>query len=59
VYADPRGTQTVPTTPDERGSLVLADDDLQELAWWSVAADKHVRRPMTIEWATMTDVPRR
>jgi len=51
VYADPRGTQTVPTTPDERGSLVLADDDLQELAWWSVAADKHFRRPMTIEWA--------
>ncbi|MFG1911972.1 PEP/pyruvate-binding domain-containing protein [Kribbella sp. NPDC048928] len=51
VYADPRGTRTVPTTPDERGALVLTDDELLELADWSVTADKLFRRPMALEWA--------
>ncbi|MER7251398.1 PEP/pyruvate-binding domain-containing protein [Kribbella sp. NPDC000426] len=51
VYADPRGIRTVPTTYDERMALVLTDDELQQLAGWSVLADKHFRRPMTLQWA--------
>jgi len=51
VYADPRGTRTVPTTYDERMALVLTDDELQQIAAWSVAADQHFRRPMALEWA--------
>lgn len=51
VYADPRGTRTIPTTDDERTALVLSDAELQQLAAWSAAADKRFRRPMTIEWA--------
>lgn len=51
VYADPRGIRTVATTPAERAGLALTDDDLRELARWSVTADKHFRRPTTLEWA--------
>ncbi|WP_350275796.1 PEP/pyruvate-binding domain-containing protein [Kribbella sp. HUAS MG21] len=51
VYADPYGVRTVPTTAAERTAFVLADQDLQELARWSVAADEHFRRPTTLEWA--------
>jgi phosphoenolpyruvate synthase/pyruvate phosphate dikinase len=51
VYGDPCGTRVVPTTPEERSTLVLSDEDLHRLADWSVAADKHFRRPTTIDWA--------
>jgi phosphoenolpyruvate synthase/pyruvate phosphate dikinase len=51
VYGGLRGTQVVRTTARERSSLVLADDDLKELACWSVAADKHFKRPMELDWA--------
>ncbi|MGW1344447.1 PEP/pyruvate-binding domain-containing protein [Kribbella sp. NPDC002412] len=51
VYADPHGTKTIPTTPQERSQLVLNDDELQELARWSVEVDKHFKRPMELEWA--------
>lgn len=51
VYAGLRGTQVVATTADERSGFVLTDDELQELARWSVAADKHFKRPMELEWA--------
>jgi len=51
VYAGPRGTRPVPTTPQERSSLVLTDDDIEELACWSVTADRHFKRPMELEWA--------
>lgn len=51
VYGEPCGTRVVPTTPEERTALVLTDEDLQQLARWSVAADKHFRRPTTIDWA--------
>jgi phosphoenolpyruvate synthase/pyruvate phosphate dikinase len=51
VYADPRGIRSVPTTPAERAALVLADQDLRQLARWSLVADQHFRRPTTLEWA--------
>lgn len=51
VYADPRGTRTVPTTDDERMALVLTDAELVQLAQWTELADKRFRRPMTLEWA--------
>ncbi|MEU4295286.1 PEP/pyruvate-binding domain-containing protein [Kribbella sp. NPDC026596] len=51
VYADPHGTRTLPTTPQERSGLVLTDDDIKELAQWSVTADRHFKRPMKLEWA--------
>jgi phosphoenolpyruvate synthase/pyruvate phosphate dikinase len=51
VYAGLRGTRTVATTPQERSGLVLTDDDIQELAGWSVVADRHFKRPMELEWA--------
>lgn len=51
VYAEPRGTRTVPTTYDERMALVLTDDELEQLAAWSGGADQHFRHPMTLEWA--------
>ncbi|WP_427891984.1 PEP/pyruvate-binding domain-containing protein [Kribbella sp. GL6] len=51
VYADPCGTRTVPTTPDERAGLVLTDEELQQLARWSVASDGHFRHPTTLDWA--------
>ncbi|MEU4294757.1 PEP/pyruvate-binding domain-containing protein [Kribbella sp. NPDC026596] len=51
VYAGLRGTDVVPTTAEEQSGLVLIDDDIQELACWSVIADKHFKRPMELEWA--------
>ncbi|WP_327635171.1 hypothetical protein OHB24_34980 [Kribbella sp. NBC_00482] len=51
VYAEQRGTRTVATTPAERDALVLTDEELQELARWSVVADAHFRRPTTLDWA--------
>ena len=51
VYAGARGTRAVPTTPRERSALVLTDDEIQELAGWSVAADTHFKRPMELDWA--------
>ncbi|NIK59182.1 PEP/pyruvate-binding domain-containing protein [Kribbella shirazensis] len=51
VYTDPRGTRTVETTPAERAAFVLADEELRELACWSVLADQRLRRPTTLEWA--------
>ncbi|MFF0268220.1 PEP/pyruvate-binding domain-containing protein [Kribbella sp. NPDC004536] len=51
VYAGPRGTCRVATTPDERSALVLTDEELQVLARWSVLADRRFRRPVTLEWA--------
>jgi phosphoenolpyruvate synthase/pyruvate phosphate dikinase len=51
VYADPHGVRAVPTTPQERATLVLTDDEIQALGRWSVAADKHFGRPTELEWA--------
>lgn len=51
VYAGRCGTRPLPTTPNERAGLVLADEEIRQLAGWSVTADKHFQRPMELEWA--------
>jgi phosphoenolpyruvate synthase/pyruvate phosphate dikinase len=51
VAAEPRGIHTIPTTTAERAALVLTEDDLRELARWSVLADRQFRRPTTLDWA--------
>ena len=51
VYADPRGTRTVPATPSEQTGLVLTDDEIREIAGWSVIADRLFKHPMELEWA--------
>ena len=30
---------------------MLTDDEIRELANWSVIADRHFKRPMELEWA--------
>ncbi|HSR00105.1 MAG TPA: phosphoenolpyruvate synthase [Sphingomicrobium sp.] len=44
-------TRQVPTTPSERRSLVIDDDDVLSLARWAVAIERHYGRPMDMEWA--------
>ncbi|MEU8226151.1 PEP/pyruvate-binding domain-containing protein [Kribbella sp. NPDC048915] len=51
VYAGPRGTRTVPTTPEEQAADVLTDEDLRQLANWSATADELFQRPMTLHWS--------
>jgi len=51
VYAGRSGTRPIPTTPNERSGLVLTDDEIRQLADWSITADKHFKRPMELEWA--------
>jgi phosphoenolpyruvate synthase/pyruvate phosphate dikinase len=51
VYAGLRGTQSIPTTPEEQSALVLTDDEIRELATWSVTADRHFNRRMELDWA--------
>jgi pyruvate, water dikinase len=50
VYAA-TGTATVTTTPAERESYVLDDDDVLTLARWAVAVEEHYGMPMDLEWA--------
>lgn len=51
VWAAGAETQTVPTTPQERGAVVLSDDEILQLARWAVEIEDHYRSPMDIEWA--------
>ncbi len=41
----------VKTTPEERESFVLSDDEVIKLARWALSIEEHYRRPMDIEWA--------
>ena len=52
-YAEGAGdrTETVPTTATERGSWVLDEDEILQLARWAVTVEDHYGRPMDIEWA--------
>ena len=44
-------TKTIDTSADERGRLVLADDEILTLARWAVIIEDHYGRPMDMEWA--------
>jgi pyruvate,water dikinase len=53
VYAEGGSgrTRNVDTTRRERQSFVLDDDEIQQLARWAVAIERHYGRPMDMEWA--------
>src|SRR5690606_31108960 len=44
-------TKTVDTTSLERGSFVLDDEEILQLARWAAMIERHYGRPMDIEWA--------
>lgn len=44
-------TVGVKTTPKERQSFVLEDDEILKLAQWALLIEEHYRKPMDIEWA--------
>ncbi len=52
--ADPNAEEpvkNVETTPEERGSYVLSDDEILQLARWACIIEDHYGRGMDIEWA--------
>ncbi len=44
-------TKNIATTKKERQSFVLSDDDILQLAKWSMLVEKHYQKPMDMEWA--------
>ncbi|MBU0674578.1 MAG: phosphoenolpyruvate synthase [Proteobacteria bacterium] len=51
---DPATTEPVkniPTTPAERGSYVINDDEILQLARWACIIEDHYNKGMDIEWA--------
>jgi len=44
-------TKNVETSPEERESFVLTDDEILQLARWATKIEDHYDRPMDIEWA--------
>ncbi len=51
LVCEARGTADAETTEEERGRLVLDDDQVLHLARWCATIEKHYGRPMDIEWA--------
>jgi pyruvate,water dikinase len=51
IYRPEGGAESVPTTHEERRSLVLQDDEVLALARWGVEIERHYGRPMDVEWA--------
>ncbi len=53
VYGAGTGARThnIRTTPHERETLVLKDNEVLQLARWAVAVERHYGRPMDMEWA--------
>ena len=43
--------QNIATTEAERGSYILSDDEILQLARWACIIEDHYDRPMDIEWA--------
>ena len=43
--------KNIETTPEERGSYVLNDDEILQLARWACIIEDHYGRGMDIEWA--------
>ncbi len=46
-----QGTTSVVTTPEERSTFVLDDDEILTLARWGALIEDHYGMPMDIEWA--------
>jgi pyruvate,water dikinase len=44
-------TRLLDTTPEERGTLVLSDAELLQLARWAADIETHYGKPMDMEWA--------
>ncbi len=47
----PEPVKNIPTTPEERGSYVISDDEILQLAKWAMIIEKHYGKAMDIEWA--------
>jgi pyruvate,water dikinase len=45
------GTETVPTSEDERQAFVLDDAEILQLARWAATIEQHYGMPMDMEWA--------
>ncbi len=43
--------KNIPTTPEERGSYVISDDEILQLANWACIIEDHYKKGMDIEWA--------
>jgi pyruvate, water dikinase len=43
--------RNIPTTMEERGSYILNDDELLQLANWGIMIEDHYGKSMDIEWA--------
>ncbi|MDD2466690.1 MAG: phosphoenolpyruvate synthase [Desulfobulbus sp.] len=43
--------KNIDTTPLERGSYILSDEEILHLARWACIIEEHYGRPMDIEWA--------
>ncbi|MDH3394168.1 MAG: phosphoenolpyruvate synthase, partial [Desulfobulbaceae bacterium] len=43
--------QNIPTTPEERNSYVINDDEILQLAKWACIIEEHYEKGMDIEWA--------
>lgn len=53
IYSNDASTPVVnvDTTPAMQQQFVLSDDEVKELAIWSLQIEEHYGRPMDIEWA--------
>jgi pyruvate,water dikinase len=48
---DERTVKNIDTTLEERGSYILSDDEIIQLAKWACIIEDHYQKPMDIEWA--------
>jgi pyruvate,water dikinase len=46
-----KATKSIDTSKKERSAFVLSDDEILDLARWTVTIENHYDRPMDIEWA--------
>ncbi len=46
-----KATKSLDTSRKERSAFVLSDNEILQLARWTVGIEKHYGRPMDIEWA--------
>ncbi len=51
VKSGGKKTKNITTTPKERRTFVLDDDEILQLAKWAVVIEDHYGHPMDMEWA--------